>query len=76
MVAGSGGFSETRPRTKVKAGTTQGEYTLVADPIVHFGYLTVTVDMNVNRLTIDYRPSDPNVKGESVAVDLEAGKIV
>jgi hypothetical protein len=76
VVAGAGGFSETRPRTKVKAGTTQGEYTLVADPIVHFGYLTVTVDMNLNRLTIDYRPSDPNVKGESVAVDLEAGKII
>jgi hypothetical protein len=76
VVAGAGGFSETRPRIPVSKGATNGVYTLDADPIVHFGYLTVTVDMNVNRLTIDYRPSDPKVKGESVAVDLEAGKIV
>lgn len=76
VVAGAGGFSETSPRTKVAKGATNGTYTLVADPIVSFGYLTVTVDMKVNRLTIGYRPSDPKVDGESFAVDLEAGKLV
>jgi Calcineurin-like phosphoesterase len=75
VVAGAGGFSETAPRTEVKAPVTQGEYTLVADPIVAFGYLTVTVDMKANRLTIGYRPSDEKVKGDTVAVDLETGKL-
>jgi hypothetical protein len=73
VVAGAGGFSETYPRTKIEAPLTHGEYTLVADPIVHFGYLTVTVDMRAKRLTIGYRPSDPKIKGDSVTVDLKAG---
>ncbi len=75
VVAGAGGFSETPPRTPVKKGVTDGEYTLAVDPIVHFGYLTVTVDMNTKRLTIAYRPSDLKIKGDSVVVDLEAGKL-
>ena len=76
VVAGAGGFSETRPRTEVAKGATNGVYTLEIDPIVHFGYLTVTVDMKVKRLSIGYRPSNPEVEGDSFAVDLEAGKIV
>lgn len=76
VVAGAGGFSETPPRTPVKKGATDGEYTLAVDPIVHFGYLTVTVDMSTKRLTIAYRPSNPQINGDSVAVDLEAGKLV
>jgi len=75
VVAGAGGFSETYPRTKVKAPITQGEYTLVADPIVSFGYLTVTVDMKAQQLTIGYRPSDEKVEGDSVVVDLKVGKL-
>jgi hypothetical protein len=75
VVAGAGGFSETPPRTEVKKGTTEGEYTLVVDPIVHFGFLTVTVEMKTKRLTVAYRPSNPEVKGDSVVVDLEAGKL-
>jgi hypothetical protein len=43
VVAGAGGFSETPPRTEVKKGATDGEYTLAVDPIVHFGFLTVTL---------------------------------
>ena len=76
VVAGAGGFSETHPRTPVSAPVTHGEYTLVADPIVHFGYLTVTVDMKEMELTIGYRPSNPEVEGDSVVVDLETGKLV
>ncbi len=75
VVAGAGGYSETEPRTKVKKGTTNGEYTLVDDPIVAFGYMTVTADMDAHRLSISYRPTDPKVKGDSVAVDLETGKL-
>jgi hypothetical protein len=75
VVAGAGGFSETPPRKAVSEGTTEGQYTLAVDPIVHFGFLTVTVDMKTKRLTIVYRPSDQGVEGDSVTVDLEAGKL-
>lgn len=34
----------TPPRTGVKAPVTVGEYTLVKNPIVEFGYLTITHD--------------------------------
>jgi hypothetical protein len=77
VVAGAGGFSETRPRTDFDTPFTNGEYTLVADPIVHFGCLTVTVDMSGKKhLEIAYRPSDHEVKGDLVTVDLETGKLV
>ena len=76
VVAGAGGFSETAPRTKVAKGATNGTYTLETDPIVHFGYLTVSVDMKAKTLSIDYRPSNPEVDGDSVTVDLAAGKLV
>jgi Calcineurin-like phosphoesterase len=76
VVAGAGGFSETRPRTDFDTPFTDGEYTLVDDPIVHFGYLTVTVDMNgKTQLEIAYRPSDPKVNGDSVKVNLKTGKL-
>lgn len=75
VVAGAGGFSETAPRTKVAKGATNGTYTLVVDPIVHFGYITVTVDMTKNQLAMSYRPSNPKITGDSFAVDLETGKL-
>jgi hypothetical protein len=75
VVAGAGGFSETRPRVPVKAPLVHGEYTLIADPIVHFGYLTVTVDIKAKRLEIDYRPINPEIEGDSVVVDLKTGKL-
>jgi hypothetical protein len=76
VVAGAGGFSETHPRTKVEAPLTRGEYTLVDYPIVAFGFLTVTVDMNKKQLGIAYTPSDKEVEGDSVTVNLEAGTLV
>lgn len=75
VVAGAGGYSETPPRIAVKKGANDGEYTLAVDPIVHFGFLTVTVEMKTKRLTIAYRPSDVNIKGDSVVVDLETGRL-
>ncbi len=75
VVAGAGGFSETRPRTAVAKGATNGTYTLDVDPIVHFGYLTVSVDMEAKTLSIAYRPSNPEIQGDSVTVNLETGKI-
>ncbi|HEX3609230.1 MAG TPA: metallophosphoesterase [Solirubrobacterales bacterium] len=76
VVAGAGGYSATHPVHAVKAPATDGEYTLVADPIVSFGYLTVTADIGVQRLTIAYKPIDSTVAGETVAVDLKKGVLV
>jgi hypothetical protein len=73
VVSGSGGFSATPPMTAApKAGTTIGQFTLVTPPVVHFGYLTLTVDMTgaVGMLTIAFRSvSQPNVR-DSVTVSL------
>jgi hypothetical protein len=44
VVAGSGGFAATKPTAPVTAPLTIGEYTLVAPPLVQFGFLTLTVD--------------------------------
>jgi Calcineurin-like phosphoesterase len=75
VVAGAGGFSETPPETPVSKGATNGIYKLETDPIVHFGYMTVSVDMKAKTLSIGYRPSNPEVEGDSVSVDLESGKL-
>jgi hypothetical protein len=52
VVAGSGGFAATPPRQGVKAPVTVGEYTLVKNPIVEFGYLTVTADFSKKTPTL------------------------
>src|SRR5262249_34574949 len=51
VVAGSGGHNVTLPRGEVlgKTPLTWGEYTLVKEPALHYGYLTVTVDMTTPR---------------------------
>jgi hypothetical protein len=76
VVAGAGGYSETPPHGGATAHATDGEYTLVAKPIVSFGYLTVTADIGVQRLKIEYTTINPEVDGESVVVDLKKGKLL
>src|SRR5215467_11501163 len=60
VVAGSGGFAATAPKGTLHTPLTVGEYTLVAPPIVAFGYLSVTVDMSVqpSKLTITFHSRD------------------
>jgi hypothetical protein len=58
VVAGSGGFPATRPVGGLpNAPFTIGEYTVVKQPIIEFGYLTVSVDMTkkTSYLTIIFR---------------------
>ena len=76
VVSGSGGFAATPPRYgSPRAGTTNGDYTLVVPPVIDFGYLTITVDMTNSQagtLTISYRsPTQPN-EHDSVVVSLTA----
>jgi hypothetical protein len=78
VVAGSGGFAATTPTTTIPArGVTVGEYTLVAPPLIEFGFLTITVDMGARRplLTIAF-DSRGLESVDTVTVDLTAGKLV
>ena len=56
---------------------TKGEYTLELDPIVEFGYLTITVDLSgrSKTLTIAFRSTDGKKTHDSVRVRLSTGKL-
>ncbi len=76
VVSGSGGFAATRPIAGLpSAPLTIGDHTLEIDPIVEFGYLTITTDAKT--LTITFKTA--TVKGvamrDFVTVDLRQGKI-
>jgi 3',5'-cyclic AMP phosphodiesterase CpdA len=74
VVSGSGGFAATAPQQGLpKAPVTVGDHTLEKDPIVAFGYLTVTVDPNF--LTIEFKSPQKGVAGDSVVVDLKSGTL-
>jgi hypothetical protein len=78
LVAGSGGFAATRPKGGLPtAPLTVGEYTLVKNPIVEFGYLTVTIDMTTTkpRLKIIFRDRQDTKVHDRVSVDMTSGKV-
>jgi hypothetical protein len=79
VVAGSGGFAATAPRGGLPpAPVTVGEYTLVRDPIVEFGFLTVTVDMTGrdHHLTITFNDRTNTRTHDTVRLNLRTGKIL
>jgi hypothetical protein len=54
IVSGSGGFAATRPQQAAPpAGTVIGDHTLEIDPIIEFGYLTLTTDAKT--LTVTFK---------------------
>jgi calcineurin-like phosphoesterase family protein len=81
IVAGSGGHNVTLPRGEVtgQAPVTWGEYTLVREPALKYGYLTVTVDLSAKgneSIRIDFEsPRDPSAR-DYVTVDLTSNQIV
>lgn len=79
IVAGSGGFSATPPRTKLPpAPITVGEYTLVNDPIIEFGYLTITIDMTGrdHHLTITFNDRTNTHTHDTLHLNLKTGHIL
>jgi hypothetical protein len=76
VVAGSGGFAATKPTSGLPpAPITLGEYTLVKDPIVEFGYLTVNVRMTGKpKLEITFNDCTNTKIHDKVNVDLTTGK--
>jgi len=75
IVSGSGGYAVTAPKNLPPAPITVGDHTLVIDPIVDFGYLTIETDART--LSITFKTSDASGTGvrDTVSVDLKAGKI-
>ncbi|HEV8105352.1 MAG TPA: metallophosphoesterase [Gaiellaceae bacterium] len=79
VVAGSGGFAATAPQGGLPhAPLTIGEYTLVAKPLVDFGYLTVTVDLGTpqGHLTITFNDRTNTKAHDTVRLNLKTGKIL
>ncbi|HKD95892.1 MAG TPA: metallophosphoesterase [Gaiellaceae bacterium] len=79
IVAGSGGFSATRPIGGLpQTPVTVGEYTLDKPPIVEFGYLTVTVDMTGrdHHLTIEFHDRTNTHIHDTTHLNLRSGKIL
>ena len=77
VVAGSGGFAATKPKAGLPpAPVTVGEYTLEHDPIVEFGYLTLTVAMSTRpTLKIAFNDRTNTRTHDSVTVHLKSGKL-
>jgi 3',5'-cyclic AMP phosphodiesterase CpdA len=78
VVAGSGGFAATAPvRGLPQAPITVGEYTLVKQPIVEFGYLTITVDYtrNTHYLTITFNDRTNTRVHDTLKLNLMKGTI-
>ncbi len=77
IVAGCGGFSATSPRQKAPpACTTVDDHRLEIEPLVEFGYLTVTTDART--LSVAFYSSDKNGVSQKdfVKVDLQSGKLL
>ena len=78
VVSGSGGFAVNPPIGGLqKAPLTIGEYTLVHDPVVQFGYLTLTVDFTgtTGLLTIAFNDRTDTTIHDTLTVDLANGTI-
>ena len=52
IISGSGGYGLTPPQAKITGPITQGDWTLVAPPILEYGFLTVTVDLAASPPTL------------------------
>ena len=78
ITAGSGGFAATPPQSAVgPAPITIGNDTMVVDPIVKFGYLTVTCDGET--LCISFESPAPGggvAVLDSLCVDLKSGQLM
>src|ERR1700683_3893499 len=78
ITAGSGGFAATPPQSAVgPAPITIGKDTMVVDPIVKFGYLTVTCDWET--LCISFESPAPGggvAVLDSVCVHLKSGQLM
>jgi hypothetical protein len=78
IASGSGGYAATPPQQSAPpAGTTIGDHTLVVDPIIKFGYLTLTTDAKTLSISFRNAPRGGAVQQmDSVTLNLATGVIV
>ena len=76
IVAGSGGYAATAPKTLPNVPITVGDHTLVIAPIALFGYLTLETDAQTITITFKTADGENVIIRDSVTVDLRASKIV
>jgi hypothetical protein len=77
IVSGSGGFAATTPRTGLpNAPITVGDHTLIAKPLVEFGYLTINTDGKKLTLIFNTPTKNGGQETDRVVVDLKQGKII
>jgi hypothetical protein len=77
IVSGSGGFAATPPQGATpKAPYTIGDMTLEVDPIVEFGYLTITTDAKTLSVTFKTATKGAVTVRDSVNLDLTQGQIL
>jgi hypothetical protein len=76
VVAGSGGYAATAPVGGLpNAPIKEGDHTLVVNPIVEFGYLTITTDAKTLTITFKTAVQKQVMQRDSVTVDLTSGRI-
>jgi hypothetical protein len=76
IVSGSGGFAATAPLGGLpKAPITVGDHTLVATPLVEFGYLTIATDAKQLTITFNTPTKQGGHAEDSVTVNLASGTI-
>jgi hypothetical protein len=77
VVSGSGGYAATPPQQAAPtAPYTIGDTTLEVDPIVEFGYLTITTDAKTLSIMFKTAFQGAVTVRDSVNVDLTQGKVV
>jgi len=76
IVAGSGGYAATAPLGGLpNAPVKIGNYTLVVNPIVEFGYLTITTDAKTLTITFKTAANKQVMQRDTVTVDLKSSTI-
>jgi kumamolisin len=85
IVAGSGGHNVTKPKPNAAEAKLPDGYARTVEPILEYGYLTLTVDMSgkAPTLTVEFKPTRGKssigtqpLEGDTVTVDLSTRKIV
>jgi kumamolisin len=77
IVSGSGGHNVTKPQANAAEATLPPGYARTVEPILEYGYLTLTVDASgkAPTLTVAFKPTSGST-GDSVTVNLSTRKIV
>jgi Calcineurin-like phosphoesterase len=77
IVSGSGGYAITPPmQAAPPAGTVVGDHKLEVDPIIHFGYLTITTDAKILNVAFKTAPQiGTDAVADFVTVNLLSGTI-